>query len=279
MEQYKLINFYKKFLITETETKNNEKVPIGIIKFKKRNGRYCVAEFKCSELPDDLINESRKLSKQYIENTLKKELEYMTFFEDIDINLIEYFRLKGLTTDNKIMINKDIVEKLILDKYALFDNLFEIEYKIFSTGIYVQMVICEKFWKEFLLNDILVDPRVFYYATFDDNKNKFDLCVKIGIIREKDNGYAQSLLPVKYNSELLVEQLKLCSIEYSITQADKPLTKEQLKNKEIPEKFTVVMMKLLESNKYKTEKYLQLFKNADGNIIKKFNCVRLHYEF
>lgn len=279
MENYNLIKFYKKFLIAETEMQNDEKVPIGIIKFKKRNGRYPVAEFKSSEIPEQLIGESRKLSIQYIEDTIRKEFKYMTFFEETDKNIIEYLNMKGLVENGNIKIDSDTVEKLIKDKHVVFSDFFEIEYKLFMTGIYVQMVINEKFWKEFTINNVTVDPRVFYYATFNESKNKFDLCVKVGVIREKEDNVCQSVLPKRYSTELLVEQLKLCSIEHTVTETEKPLTKEQIKNREIPEKFTVVTFKLTPSDKYNVEKYLQFIKDANNNIIKKFNCVRLHYEF
>jgi|688.fasta_scaffold171213_3 hypothetical protein len=277
-----LIRFYKEFIKMETkqmwvkDKKTGEDIkedlPTGRLLYKiQKNSKltFCVA---ASTLPMPLYTSDMKVEMSSLTDILSKNLETLDFYEypkssdqvqaQAQKHMINYVKSTKYYKNGKFYIPDNVKQEFIENGEVNFD-IFVMKRRIFISGTLVDVYIQDDIWNKItLLNNKIVDPKIFYFCTYNDEKNCFALCVKLGLvcITPKNNNLAYLRVEDTVSHSLFVNQLSLCNVKSQ-------KIKDPQKNE-----FSVITFNpndLIESEQYDVEKYKL------GNE----NCLRITYYF
>jgi hypothetical protein len=275
-----LIKFYKEFIKMETKQTwvrdkktgedKKEDMPTGRLLYKvQKNSKllFCVA---ASTLPMPLYTTDMKVEMSSLADVLAKNLETLDFYEypksssqyQAQTHMINYVKSTKYYKNGKFYIPDNVKQEFIENGEVNFD-IFVMKRRIFMSGTLVDVYIRDNMWNEItLLNNKTIDPKIFYFCTYNDEKNCFALCVKLGLvcITPKNNNLAYLRVEDTVSHSLFVNQLSLCNVKSH-------KIKDPQKNE-----FIIITFNpndLIESEQYDIEKYKL------GNE----NCLRITYYF
>jgi len=275
-----LIKFYKEFIKMETKQMwvrdkktgedKKEDLPTGRLLYKvQKNSKltFCIAAVT---LPMPLYTSDMKVEMSSLADLLTKNLETLDFYEypksfdqsKAQKHMINYVKSTKYYKNGKFYIPDNVKQEFIENGEVNFD-IFVMKRRIFMSGTLVDVYLQDDMWNKITLsNDKIVDPKMFYFCTYNDEKNCFALCVKLGLvcITPKNNNLAYLRVEDTVSHSLFVNQLSLCNVK-----------SQKIKDPQKSE-FSVITFNpndLIESEQYDVEKYKL------GNE----NCLKITYYF